>query len=119
LRAKNWKEYTATVEDIERFLSDHVLLRNNVVTGRTECRVLESDLFADWIAEGLPTDRWLPVSDRIVNTLWRGLSKTKKLNVRTQDIHQIIRSDFLRLRGHLFSGVCALPAGLPFLVLTR
>ena len=94
LRAKNWKEYTATVEDIERFLSDHVLLRNNVVTGRTECRVLESDLFADWIAEGLPTDRWLPVSDRIVNTLWRGLSKTKKLNVRTQDIHQIIRSDF-------------------------
>ena len=55
--AKNWKEYTATVEDIERFLSDHVVLRRNVVTGRTECRIPESDVFADWMAEGLPTVR--------------------------------------------------------------
>ena len=28
LRAKNWREYTATVEDIERFLSDNV--RTNI-----------------------------------------------------------------------------------------
>ena len=89
---KNWKEYTATVEDIERFLSDHVVLRRNVVTGRTECRIPESDVFADWMAEGLPTDQWLPISDRIVNTLWRALSKTKK--VRAQDIHRVIDSDF-------------------------
>ena len=27
---KNWKEYTAMVNDIEQFLSDHVVLRRNV-----------------------------------------------------------------------------------------
>jgi hypothetical protein len=69
-----------------------VALRHNVVTGRTECRIPESDVFADWIAEGLPTDQWLPVSDRIVNTLWRALSKSKK--VRTKEIYNIIESDF-------------------------
>ena len=88
----NWKEYWATVEDIEQFLGDHVLLRHNVVTRRVECRILESDLFADWMAEGLPTGTWLPLSDRIVNTLWRGLSATKK--VRAQDIYRLVESDF-------------------------
>ena len=34
--AKNWKEYTATVEDIQNFLMDRVLLRHNVITGRVE-----------------------------------------------------------------------------------
>ena len=61
----NWRETYATVEEIKQFLSGHIYLRQNVVTGRTECRILESDLFAEWTAEGLPTDRWLPVSDRI------------------------------------------------------
>ena len=89
---KNWREYMATVEDIEWFLSNHVVLRNNVVTGRVECRIPESDVFADWKADGLPTDQWLPISDRIVNTLWRALSKTKQVSV--QDIYRIIDSDF-------------------------
>ena len=91
-RKPNWKEYTATVEDIEQFLGDNIQLRHNVVTGRTECRILESDLFAEWTAEGLPTDRWLPVSDRIVNTLWRALSKRKRVS--TKDICNVIESDF-------------------------
>ena len=88
----NWREYMATVADIEAFLGDHVYLRHNVVTGRVECRIPESDLFADWIADGLPTDQWLPISDRIVNTLWRGLSKTKE--VKTVNIRQVMESDF-------------------------
>ena len=88
----NWREYTATVADIEAFLSDHMYLRHNVVTGRTECRIPECDLFADWIANGLPTDQWLPISDHIVNTLWRGLSKTKE--VKTVNIRQVMESDF-------------------------
>ena len=33
---KNWKEYVATIEDIERFLDERVLLRRNVVTGLVE-----------------------------------------------------------------------------------
>ena len=91
-RKPNWKEYMATVEDIEEFLRDHVYLRHNVVTGRTECRIPESDVFAEWIAEGLPTNQWLPVSDRIVNTLWRGLSKRKMVSAK--NICQVIESDF-------------------------
>ena len=91
-RKPNWKEYTATVEDIEEFLSNHVFLRHNMVTGRVECRIPENDVFADWIAEGLPTEQWLPISDRIVNTLWRALSKTKMVSAK--NIYQVIESDF-------------------------
>jgi len=89
---KNWKEYTAMVNDIEQFLSDHVVLRRNVIAGRVECRIPKSDVFADWIADGLPTDQWLSVSDYIVNTLWRALSRQKK--VKADDIRRIIDSDF-------------------------
>jgi hypothetical protein len=35
-RKPNWKEYVATIEDIERFLDERVLLRRNVVTGLVE-----------------------------------------------------------------------------------
>ena len=90
---KNYKEYMATVEDIERFLGDNLLLRKNVVTGRTECRIPERDAFAQWRADGLPRDQWLPISDRIVNDLWRTLSRVKK--VKTEDIWRVIESDFV------------------------
>ena len=75
---ENWKEYTATVEDIERFLSDNVFLRYNVVTGRTEYR--------------MPEASWVPVSDRVVNDLWRALYKQKKVNIK--HLWQVIESDF-------------------------
>ena len=39
LHAKNWKEYMATVEDIQNFLMDRILLRHNVITGRVEYRL--------------------------------------------------------------------------------
>jgi hypothetical protein len=41
----NWKEYTATVEDIQNFLMDRILLRHNVITGRVECHIPEADWF--------------------------------------------------------------------------
>jgi hypothetical protein len=56
LRAKNWKEYTATVEDIERFLSDHVLLRNNVVTGRSLRSVMAQKTSSPTPAPDVNTD---------------------------------------------------------------
>ena len=90
---ENYKAYLATVEDIERFLSDNVMLRHNVVTGRAECRIPERDNFAEWTADGLPAGEWLPVSDRIVNAMWRTLSREKK--VRVEDIWRIIASDFV------------------------
>lgn len=67
---KPWREYTATVEDIQNFLMDRVLLRHNVITGRVEFRIPD-------------TDNWQPISDRIVNSLWAELSATKA--VRVQD----------------------------------
>ncbi len=42
LHAKNWKEYMATVEDIQNFLMDRILLRHNVITGRVEYRLPDS-----------------------------------------------------------------------------
>ena len=47
---RNWKEYTATVEDIQNFLMDRVLLRHNVITGRVECRIPERDSFS-WMVD--------------------------------------------------------------------
>ena len=38
-RKPNWKEYMATVEDIQNFLMDRILLRHNVITGRVEYRL--------------------------------------------------------------------------------
>ena len=77
-RKPNWKEYTATVEEIQDFLMDHVPLRHNVITGRVEYR------------DG---DMWQPITDRIVNSLWSELSQVKK--VRIDDLHRVIGSDFV------------------------
>ncbi len=77
---KQWREYTATVEDIQNFLMDRVLLRHNVITGRVEYRIPD-------------TDNWQPISDRIVNSLWAELSATK--TVRVQDMYRVIESDFV------------------------
>ena len=79
-RKKNWKEYMATVEDIQNFLMERVLLRHNVITGRVEFRIPD-------------TDNWQPISDRIVNSLWAELSATK--TVRVQDMYRVIESDFV------------------------
>ena len=79
-RKPNWKEYTASVEDIQNFLMDRILLRHNVITGRAEFRVPD---------EG----SWQPISDRVVNSLWAELSATKK--VRAQDVYRVIESDFV------------------------
>ena len=77
---KQWREYTATVEDIQNFLMDRILLRHNVITGRVEFRIPD-------------TDNWQPISDRIVNSLWAELSATK--TVRVQDMYRVIESDFV------------------------
>ena len=79
-RKANWKEYTASVEDIKAFLSDHVYLRHNVITRRVECR-----LPSNYERDG--TD-WQPVTDRIVNSLWAELSKEKP--ARVQDVYRVI-----------------------------
>ena len=84
-RKPNWKEYTASVEEIKRFLEDHVFLRHNVITGRVECK-LPSTYWSDGT-------EWQPISDRVVNSLWAEMSKEK--TVRIQDVYRVIESDFV------------------------
>ena len=81
----NWQETYATVIDIQNFLMDRIMLRFNMVTRRVECRMLSS-----YDHEG--TD-WMPVSDRLVNSLWKELSQEKP--TRVQDIYRVIESDFV------------------------
>ena len=68
----------ASVEEIEAFLKGHVKLRRNVITSRTEY---------------LDKAVWRPINDTKVNSLWKDMSKTKRVNV--QDIYRIIESDFV------------------------
>ena len=76
----------ASVEEIEAFLTEHVKLRRNVITSRTE------SLTPGPSPNGEGT--WQPISDTKVNSLWKDMSKVKRVNV--QDIYRIIESDFVR-----------------------
>ena len=109
---KSWREYTATVEDIQQYLSDHIMLRYNLITRRVECHLLNRSPWDSYdgsnesamqllmdmqtqqtAREGDRPVLWRPVSDRIVNSLWKDMSKEK--TVRIQDIYHVIESDFV------------------------
>ncbi len=96
-----WRELTATVDEIKAFLEKRVFLRYNVVTHRVEVhRLSRSPEIVD-CGGGLldlkvfPLDEgpyWQPINDRMVNSLWAELAKTKP-NTRIQDIQRFIESD--------------------------
>ena len=71
-RKPNWQEVYATVEDIQAFLDERVLLRYNMVTHQTEVHLLTD--FGDDLSK--PAE-WQRMSDRIENSLWKDLSKEK------------------------------------------
>ena len=87
-RKPNWQEVYATVEDIQAFLDERVLLRYNLVTHQTEVHLLTD--FGDDLSK--PAE-WQRMSDRIENSLWKDLSKEKP--VRMQDLHHVIESDYV------------------------
>ena len=87
-RKPNWQEVYATVEDIQAFLDERVLLRYNMVTHQTEVHQLTD--FGDDLSK--PAE-WQRMSDRIENSLWKDLSKEKP--VRMQDLHHVIESDYV------------------------
>ena len=82
---KNWKDSIATVDDIQNFLMDRILLRYNVITGRVEYRIPSS-------YEHDSTD-WQPITDRVINSLWAEMSAKK--TVRVVDMYRVIESDFV------------------------
>ena len=87
-RLKNWQEVYATVDDIQQFLSERVMLRFNVVTGRVEVHWA-----TDWGDDLSKPPEWEPLTDRLVNSLWVELSQQKP--VRVQDIFRVIESDYV------------------------
>jgi predicted P-loop ATPase len=87
-RKPNWKEVYASVEDIQQFLTDRVLMRYNLVTHQTEVHWLTD--FGDDLQK---VPQWERINDRIENTLWKELSKEKP--VRMRDLQYVIGSDYV------------------------
>ena len=67
---KPWQEKYASPEEIETFLNDHIYLRRNVVTLRTEWREPSS-----YESDG--NEKWEPINDWKLNTLWKKMAKEK------------------------------------------
>lgn len=82
----------ASVQDIREFLSAHIQLRHNVITGRVEAKKWKIE---KWNIENnkSPGDEWQPITDRVVNSLWAEMSATQRVNV--LDIYRVIESDFV------------------------
>ena len=124
-RKKNWKEYTATVEDIQNFLMDRIFLRHNVITRRVEYRIPERDPFSwmvdsgwwientssnDSAAESADMSNLHPPSTihhppSTIHHQWQPISDRvvntlwSELSatkvVRAQDIYRVLESDFV------------------------
>lgn len=75
---------TATVEEIKSFLDGHISLRFNEITSRVEYKIPADDKDAH---------RFMPVNDRIVNSLWSQMSTITRVNI--QDMYRVIESDYV------------------------
>lgn len=75
---------TATVEEIKSFLDGHISLRFNEITSRVEYEIP---------ADNTNTHRFMPVNDRIVNSLWSQMSTITRVNI--QDMYRVIESDYV------------------------
>ena len=75
---------TATVEEIKSFLDGHVSLRFNEITSRVEYEIP---------ADNTDVHRFMPVNDRIVNSLWSQMSTITRVNI--QDMYRVIESDYV------------------------
>lgn len=75
---------TATVEEIKSFLDGHISLRFNEITSRVEYEIP---------ADNTDIHRFMPVNDRIVNSLWSQMSTITRVNI--QDMYRVIESDYV------------------------
>ena len=99
---KSWRETYATPEEIRTMLDSRVLLRYNVVRGRTEIHWLsqgpvigenEQGLLTIFGGDGGVTDGYQNITDRDVNSLWRVLCQEKP--VIKQHLLNVIESDYV------------------------
>ena len=89
----------ASVQDIEQFLDSQVSLRYNVI--RRQCEICWKTPVDDSNAEGtspcpLHKGEFEPITDRDENSLWSRMKKTG-VEVRQQDIHNVMHSEFVRM----------------------
>lgn len=75
---------TATVEEIKSFLDGHISFRFNEITSRVEYEIP---------ADNTDIHRFMPVNDRIVNSLWSQMSTITRVNI--QDMYRVIESDYV------------------------
>ena len=81
---------TATVEEIKSFLDGHISLRFNEITSRVEYEFPADNTDAHRFADAR---RFIPVNDRIVNSLWSQMSTITRVNI--QDMYRVIESDYV------------------------
>ena len=81
---------TATVEEIKSFLDGHISLRFNEITSRVEYELSKDKTDAHSVADAR---RFIPVNDRIVNSLWSQMSTITRVNI--QDMYRVIESDYV------------------------
>ena len=82
----NWQETYSSVDEIKDFLANRIFLRHNVITRRVEYRLASS-----FTQDFMPY--WLPIEDRVVNSLWTKMCRIKP--TRVQDIFRVIESDYV------------------------
>ena len=84
---------TATVEEIKSFLDGHVSLRFNEITSRVEYELPEDKEDKTDAHRFAEAHRFIPVNDRIVNSLWSQMSTITRVNI--QDMYRVIESDYV------------------------
>ena len=89
-----WQDTYATVAEIKKFLSDHIYLRFNTVKHRVEARLPPEDEFCQnsELAQFV-SDDYLPMSDRLKNTLQTALKGIK--DTRRTDLETVIDSGYV------------------------
>ena len=89
----------ASINEIIQFLADNVELRYNQITMRVEYKMKKQPAEAPQVkapsdgATDEATATWQVITDRIVNTLWREMSKTNRASA--QDFYRVIESDYV------------------------
>jgi hypothetical protein len=86
-RKASYQERMMTVEEIEDWLSQHIELHRNVITGRQEYRWLTDNAVTG-------TGHWLNYDDHTLNTLYRMMKRVK--DVKRDEIDWVVCSDYAR-----------------------